>query len=672
MAAESSKSKLESIEMPVEMPAEAKSDEQAAENQSTSTAKPDKDAAGDNAVQIEKAAGNKPAELNVSAEIATLESQFPSLSFKNTVPLVTFENKLNRVRKFIDAADESMLKKAEALRGELQARFAENQEHQKNLSTQTKELVTQMEKAIEDGQSQVALSTWDKIQSNFNNTTGEVKHSLQELFTPFKAKITELRDWRIFAATEKKKELVQQMEKLAETEMHAADKSGHINKLHKEFKKLGRSNQNDELWQQFKQASDKASEACKDYFKQRKQELVSNFNARKELCAELEKQIETATDNEPELSSLNKILKQADETWQKHAPVDRNKIKPLQKRFYSAINKLRKIRKSIVRKSAQAKMELIAQAEQLLKSEDRQEAMNTAKQLQQDWKKIGAGSYKEDRKHWEKFRSICDEIFSTPNKNQKPRRSDTGKTGNKNIRDEAQPVLKDLESMLKLTDEELREQRKQYQQLQQNFTAALDQLPGKQRAKVRDQFNGLKRRLDTRFKVLPDKKTQAQLEQLQRCDAYLSDLETRILAGKEADIAGVQDAINDTEWRELIKSTDKECGELLQERMQKLRRYDKPADANSAADKAETAFRELCIQAEIRANASSPEEDQPRRMELQLAQLQQKFGQAQQDLAENSKFVQRSRLTSLCLGPIEKDKKAALAERLEKNLQRLF
>jgi exonuclease SbcC len=672
MAAESSKSKLESIEMPVEMPAEAKADEQAAELKSTPAVKPDKDAAVENPAELVKAPVSKPAEPNVPSEMASLESQLPSLSFKNTVPLVTFENKLNRVRKFIDTADETMLKKAEALRGELQARFAENQEHQKNLSTETKDLVAQMEKAIEDGQSQIALSTWDKIQANFNNTTGEVKQALQDLFTPFKAKITELRDWRIFAATEKKKELVQQMEKLAETEMHAADKSSHINKLHKEFKKLGRSNQNDELWQQFKQASDKASEPCKDYFKQRKQELVNNFNARKELCAELEKQIETFKVSEPELGLLNKILKQADENWQKHAPVDRNKIKPLQKRFYSVVNKLRKVRKSIVRKNAQAKMALIAQAEELLKTEDRQEAMNTAKQLQQDWKKIGAGSYKEDRKHWEKFRSICDEIFSASNKNQASRSSDNSKPDNKKVRDEAQPVLKDLESLLKLTDEALREQRKQYQQLQQNFTAALDQLPGKQRGKVRDQFNGLKRRLDTRFKVLPDKKTQAQLEQLQRCDAYLSDLETRMLAGKETDIAGLQDAIDDTQWQELTKGIDEECGKLLQERMQNLRSYGKPADARSAADKAETAFRELCIQAEIRANASSPEEDQPRRMELQLAQLQQKFGHAQQDQAENTKFVQRSRLTSHCLGPIEINEKTALADRLEKNLQRLF
>lgn len=606
------------------------------------------------------------AKIDARAELTALEKQFKRLGFKHSTPLVTFENNLNRARKFIDSADEVLLKQAESIRAELKEKFARNAEHQDQLKQQSETLLAALEKALTAGQSQQALSTWDKLQSNLNNTTGEIKKTLQESMAPFKAKIKELRDWKIFAATEKKKELIEQMAHLAESRMHAADRSKHINKLHKDWKTLGRSNQNDELWNQFKQASDKASELCKDYFKQRKLQLTTNFKARQKLCEELEDNLKEEAKQLLNLPEINKLLKQADESWKKHAPVDHGKIKPLQKRYYASVNELRKLRKTLVKQSAQAKLQLIDRASALLDLEDQQQSMAEAKKLQSEWKQVGPGSYKDDKHYWEKFRKICDQIFAVKNKEKAKRESSAEES-----RKQLQTHLQEMEQLLLLVDDELREKRKHYQQMQQSFSGALEQMPPKQRGRFRDQFNGLKRKLDTRYKSLPDKKTQALLDKIQDCSDYLEKFESRLLAA-DVDLAEMNKSFDRETWEEKIDGIAKDQLALLQKRADTILKCTESAEAANAVSETDEALRELCIEAEIRANADSPKQDQEKRMELQLAQLKHGFGRAQQSNGDNAKFIQQSRLKLLCLGPIPAPDRANYADRLEKSLQRLF
>ena len=51
------------------------------------------------------------------------------------------------------------------------------------------------------------------------------------------------------------------MQHLLESKMHASEKSKYIGSMHKEWKVLGRSNQNEELWREFKKVSDEATKA---------------------------------------------------------------------------------------------------------------------------------------------------------------------------------------------------------------------------------------------------------------------------------------------------------------------------------------------------------------------------------------------------------------------------
>jgi hypothetical protein len=59
-------------------------------------------------------------------------------------------------------------------------------------------------------------------------------------------------------------------------------------------------------------------------------------------------------------------------------------------------------------------------------------------------------------------------------------------------------------------------------------------------------------------------------------------------------------------------------------------------------------------------------------MSLQLAQLQSGFGQNKSSQSENVQFAHRSRLLSLCMGPIEPKALASLQERLNESFLRLL
>ena len=58
--------------------------------------------------------------------------------------------------------------------------------------------------------------------------------------------------------------------------------------MHQEWKALGHSNQNEQLWKEFKKVSDEAYEPCKEHFKQRKQLMNDNLLKRREICDTLE------------------------------------------------------------------------------------------------------------------------------------------------------------------------------------------------------------------------------------------------------------------------------------------------------------------------------------------------------------------------------------------------
>ena len=604
-----------------------------------------------------------------SIEFDAAEKEVEKLSYKNTARLFEIRSQLRKLQSSIAGTDTTLAVKIENLQTSIAGKIIKNNEYQEQLKTKTEELLTSLAQALESENPENATQCWDKIQGNISNTANQVRAELLKKSNVHKEKVIELRDRKIFASTEKKKKLIAQMRHLIDSKIHASECSKSISKMHKEWKTLGRSSQNEQLWKEFKKLSDQAYEPCKEYFKERKQLMVQNLLKRREICEslEVEHKLLQEGDGEPNISKLNKILSGSEKDWKSHAPIEQSKIKGLQKRFYETVSQLRKLRKSKVLVSAKQKQELVGRAQELSKDDDNKYAMNEAKRLQQEWKEIGPTSYREDQQYWQDFRAACDAIFNKRNQASTELRENLQK-----IETRLNEILSALDAIVKKEDFAFRESRVSYQDLAQEFSNSLDPRIKSQRKRLLDRFNLAKRLIDSRFRALPDKRQQQLIQTIFEKASMLQNIEKALLDESDADkFSSLQQAFDSDAWNKADKSGNAEIDELLNTRQNTVSSAKSNFELAKKSKLCEETFRQLCIQAEVRANVDSPAQDKALRMKFQLEQLQSEFGQAKPDPKQNLKYAMSTELHSIALGPLEEATRENFTTRLNKALQNL-
>ena len=603
------------------------------------------------------------------SELPGLEKQLSILSFKNTAGLKAARNTLRRLLKEVDKPVKESNKQVLALHEVIKEKFEKNRVHQEHLREKTLTLLQSLKLSLDKGQSHEALPTWDKIQGNINNTSGKTRKALLSEAKKFKNKLNEMRDWKNFAVTEKKKELIKQMQLLVESPMHAADRSRRIADMHKKWKLLGLSSQNEGLWKEFKQFSDKAYGPCKTYFKERKQLMTANLQKRREICKQLEKYLAEIDKQSVNLPELNKLFISTENNWKRYAPVEQPKIKSLQKRYYGVVNQLRRIRKISLRENNTSKLELIEQAKKLVTIDDNRKAMSEAKVLQQSWKKIGPTSYKDDKKLWENFRSACDEIFAIRNQATIALKEALEKTDK--ILDK---ILESSDALLKLEDDAFRTTRSEFQDLTQQFSDSLSPEVRKRRKKLISRFNELKKKIETRYKKLPNKKYQQLKDSIVAKARFLECLERKLLSTKDTNqfTEAKKSGIDKNAWKSLVINDNPEHELALESRLQQLLNAETPEALLGLTHEAEHQIRSLCIELEIRANIETPKEEQAARMQIQLDQLKNAFGKSKPNHKENAGYAMDAELRSFCIGPLKDIARKQFSRRLARAINKLL
>lgn len=638
----------------------------------------------------------QPVYADPSAELSILEPLIQALTAKQTTEINSLGNRLGEIRKQL--ADEPSLakEKGQALHTAMVELLAQNKAHQEDMSTKANASIEELKLALDGGHSDASLSAWDKIQTALMPLSGKLRNTVQKQLNEHRTRYQELKDWKLFASAEKKKELIAAMELLLESDIQGAERAKAISAAHQEWKTLGRSQQNESLWKKFKKLSDDAYAPCKDHFKQRKQSIVANFDNRVALCAQLEADLErlSSTDtataengdssentkvNEQRLvAEIGTIISAAEQRWKDTAPVEQAKIKELQKRYYGLLNNLRKLRREASQENANRKLEAIAQAEALAASDDRAEAMHTAKELQRQWKEIGPSNHKDDQNYWRAFRAACDSIFTREtgeSAESRPRRENAASRNSKTahasidiakVSAELDALLSSLESLLALDDEEFRQAREQYQDKSQQFSAASSPKLGNRGKIYTERFTTLKRRFDTRYKALPDKRQQQRIETVTALTDKLDAFEASLLSAKDGDEFATAKAAFDPEaWKALTRPDDNSFTAILEARLASLLKLTKAAELDKLSSEAASSARRLCTELEISANVDTPSADQALRMQLQLEQLKAVFGQAKRSAADVIKHSRVEQLRLQCLGPLSPEKRKELRERFD-------
>jgi len=193
-----------------------------------------------------------------------------------------------------------------------------------------------------------------------------------------------------------------------------------LNELHEEFKHIGPvpRDEQENLWQRFKAASDAVYDRRKEFFEGQKEVFKKNLTEKEALIGLLAPFGEFKADRIKDWNTKTKEILDIQKAWEKIGPVPKESGKDINKAFWASFKQffhhknlffkeLDEIRATNQKKAE----ELISQAEALMENTDWQSTANQLVKLQQEWKKLGPTPEKNRDALYKKFKAACDSFF---------------------------------------------------------------------------------------------------------------------------------------------------------------------------------------------------------------------------------------------------------------------
>ena len=462
-----------------------------------------------------------------------------------------------------------------------------------------------LEAALEAKQFRESRQLLKTAQNQFQALDDRHRKHFQAKMQLLAGQFRELSDWQGFATEPKQVSLCEQMEYLAEQPMEPEAKAERIKELQNEWRELGGSSDRT-LWNRFKAASDQAYEPCKAYFEAKADLKQANLHKREAICEELERFLAQADWASIDWKGAERIHQTARQEWKAAWPVDFRDNRQVQKRFDDLLKNLERPLDEERQKNEAAKQAIVERAQALIDHEPLQEAMDQAKALQSEWKRIGITRHREDRKLWQAFRQACDQIFERRDAQRSAQQQATEKADA-----DARAVVAKYRDLGTEADDALIHEAK-------TELRPLADMPLSR--PVRDEVQDLRQHL-------------TELGQRKKLKARLDNWKTLIKERVSGALAPEQVPSN---WQNLVNGATSLTG------------------------------RDLVIRAEIVAGQETPDSDQGRRMEIQVQRLAEGLGGGDQTSPEQ----ELERLIALwCLHPEMNEQSAEHAGRLVQALE---
>ncbi len=261
------------------------------------------------------------------------------------------------------------------------------------------------------------LVQWRKIgrvPAEKNQQTWDHYNSAQDKFNTLRFKHDKQYRISIERALEKKKKLIAEAEALID-DASIADAARRVNKLHKAWKKTGNLPQKEEneLWDKFKAATDSFNEKKTENIEVLREQEQKNLLSKQALI-----QRAIAAQSAESYDEGHQAMQHLMDEWKKIGPVPRKKSSKVWKQFKEAMDAFYDQRREhfkSIRKDQKdnlgAKKQIIAKLNELVEGEDAAKAVEKAKQLQAEFKKIGHVPLKFKNKIWKDYREVCDKIY---------------------------------------------------------------------------------------------------------------------------------------------------------------------------------------------------------------------------------------------------------------------
>ncbi len=257
----------------------------------------------------------------------------------------------------------------------------------------------------------VAKELRDDIWNRFREASAEVNKHYQAFFEARKAREAE--------NEQAKTELCQKIEALDYSELKTfaawEEMTRTIVALQEDWRKLGFASKkmNRQLFARFRQTCDAFFGAKADYFRNTREELASNL-ARKQELAERAEALKESSDWREASEQFIAMQKE----WKTIGSVPKKYSDALWARFTAACDYFFDRKKKAGNGTRQtevanlrAKREIIGQLSALInESENKDEAIKSMRQLQQQWQEIGHVPFREKDKLYEAYRAACDAV----------------------------------------------------------------------------------------------------------------------------------------------------------------------------------------------------------------------------------------------------------------------
>lgn len=301
---------------------------------------------------------------------------------------------------------------------------------QKDTNLKTKQdILVKMRDLLDSEEDSMSHAKFKTLQNDWKSTGAVPQAQAQELWANYNALVTrfynnrsiffELKELDRKKNLEAKIELCLKAEALKD-ESHVATALRELNEIHQEYKQVGPVPQEsqEEIWQRLKAATDVVYANKRQFDEQRLIQEAANLKLKQDLVPQIQALEEFESDSMQEWNKQSEKIIALKEEWAKIGFVDRDKSNGVEKQFWASFKsffakkaKFYQNLDAIRDENLKKKEELISQAEALLTIEDIDQAINTVKRLQADWKKIGPASKKVNEQVFLKFKTACDSLF---------------------------------------------------------------------------------------------------------------------------------------------------------------------------------------------------------------------------------------------------------------------
>ncbi len=342
------------------------------------------------------------------------------------------DDKFEPAPDFVADKFEEYLKKYNQKRTEL--RRSRDTEQRKNLANKMA-LVDELKALAESSESMnKAFEKLQALQSRYREI-GPVpstdveelrkvwQHHLDRFFDVVKIS-RELRELDFKKNQDLKNELIAKAEALKE-EPSVRRALDQLHLFHEQWREIGPAPKelNDQLWDQFKVASDKTYARKQVLLEDNKAKQVENLAAKIALCEKMDVDAEKDFDSHKNWQESNNAVEALFEEWRKIGHVPKDDEEKTWKRFKESRQKFFRNRETYYaqqrddfKKNLAEKVALCEKAESLKISTDWKGTAMQFKRMQDDWKKIGPVPRKVSEKIWFRFKAAADAFFENRNK----------------------------------------------------------------------------------------------------------------------------------------------------------------------------------------------------------------------------------------------------------------